>query len=73
MLNDEQVSTRCGTVVGFPKKPMPLGKLADMLTWGRWYACDWDESRWKSREHAMVRWRDDPERGEAPKCRSQAQ
>ena len=32
----EQVSTGYGTVVGFPKKPTPRGKPADMLTWGRW-------------------------------------
>jgi hypothetical protein len=39
----EQVSTGYGTVVGFPKKPRPLGKPVDMLTWGRWYARDRDE------------------------------
>ena len=31
----EQVSTGYSTVVGFPKKPRPRGKPADMLTWGR--------------------------------------
>ncbi|HEV8718281.1 MAG TPA: hypothetical protein VGX03_36375 [Candidatus Binatia bacterium] len=35
VLNVEQVSTVYGAVVGFPKKPRPLGKPADRLTWGR--------------------------------------
>jgi hypothetical protein len=56
----EQVSTGDGTVEGFPKKPRPRGKPVDMLTWGRWYASDRDESRWSSREHAIERGRDDP-------------
>ena len=28
---------------GFPKKPTPWGKPADMPTWGRWYVRDRDQ------------------------------
>ena len=58
--------------VGFPKKRRPLGKPADRLTWGRCYVRDWDEERWRSREHAMERCMDNPPEGEAPTYRSQA-
>ena len=65
MLPTEQVSTGYGTVEGFPKKRMLLGKPADMLTWGRWYVRDRDQSRCRSREHAIERCMDDPEGGGA--------
>jgi hypothetical protein len=61
----EQVSTGDGAVVGFPKKPTPRGTLAAMLTWGRWYVRDRDESRCRSREHAIERCLDDPQGGGA--------
>ena len=43
VLREAQVSTAYGTVGGFPKKPTPLGKPADMPTWGRCYASDRDQ------------------------------
>ena len=68
----EQVSTGDGTVAGFPQKPRPRGKPVDRLPWGRWSASDREESRWRSREHAIERCLDDPATGEARTCRSPA-
>ena len=45
---------------GIPKKPTPLGKPADMPTWGRCYASNRDLVALEMRQTAIRRGMDDP-------------